>query len=106
MDSRSGFGVSLVIIGLIGVWLLVTGRLKMVADAFKGAVTPTAVGSPVTGTTNASDPGAAFNAAPGVFAPRRASFDMPLGSSQVAYGVRVGGDGVKLEPLGSASFGA
>lgn len=88
MDSRSGFGVLIVLIGLAGMWALVTGKFQLLIDA------ATKSAAPATSTTNSNS-----TTVSGTPAPAKIGFATPLAPPSLAYGVVLGGDGASIEPL-------
>lgn len=120
MDSRSGFGILLVILGIFGVWMLVTGKIS---GLLKAAAASSSTGSGSSSSSSAtpaaaaaqinSSPPAGYPATPPI-APTSSvpplyqppgtgtvlAPNQPLSTSLQAYGIAIGGDGLAIEPLG------
>lgn len=97
MDSRTSFGIIIVIMGLVGMWFLVT-KSKQIMAAFAPAPAPAAstAANPLGGQVGAAVPdpsnaaGGSWNVGP----------SQPTATPSISYGVSIGGDGLAIEPLG------
>ena len=118
MDSKTTFGVIVVLLGIVGVWLAFTGKLKQIIAAAQQPAPPT-------GFQNAAGQAAPTSGAGGSFAPTSTTspstqlsgnptstpaigvqqqFGTP--ATLLAYQNPIGNDGAALLPIGSVTFGA
>jgi hypothetical protein len=101
MNAKASFGTLMVLIGLVGMWALVTGKFSKLISDWKTASAPATT---ATGTASSSAPGPTLsgdNSANG----KTLAYDPHLPSlpSLAAYGVNVGG-GVGANPAGTLAY--